>query len=725
MSTPTFTTKKRLVVMLLSVSLVAFILLLRLGYIQIVKGDELKKDVLEQWAKDIPISAKRGNILDRNGKELAVSVSSYMVDCIPADVKEPTKAAEIVAKVLDIEKDDVYKKLTKRQSIVKIARWISDEQANKLRKADLEGIVIVPDNKRYYPYGNFASYILGFTNIDNKGLYGIEKTYDKFLTGIQGRLVQNTDSFGRQLPGDVERLVEPESGLDIVLTIDETIQHIAEKAALEAQVKNKAKRVAILIMEPKTGNILAMATKPDYDPNEPRSPITEDQKQQWENLTQQQLVKEWNQIWRPYPISDNYEPGSTFKIITAAAGLEDGVVSPDSTFHCDGFVRQVKSPKPIKCWRYYRPHGTQTFVEGAENSCNEVFVEVGLRLGKDKMYEYVKNFGFGEKTGIDLNSEAYGIVTPVNYIKEVKLATMSFGQGISVTPIQLITAVSAVANGGKLMEPKLVKELKDQDGNVVHEFKPEVRREVISKETSDTMLEILRSVVDNGTGRNAYSPGYRVGGKTGTAQKVIDGRYASGKYIASFSAIAPTDDPKITVLVMIDEPSTGMYYGGLIAAPVAGQVVKETLDYLDLELKFTQEELEKELKKKVIVPDITGKDLNDASKTLSGLGFKYIVNSSGVEKSLIVTDQFPKPNTEVNKGSKIELYVELKTEKIETVIVPNLKGRSSKEVIEILNNLSLRFRFDGNGVVINQEPDPGKEVDFNSLIEVQFQETSW
>nr|WP_207753469.1 penicillin-binding transpeptidase domain-containing protein [Sporosalibacterium faouarense] len=711
--------------MLLAVSVVVFGLMMRLGYIQIVRGQGLKDEALEQWAKDIPIGPKRGAIYDRNGKELAVSISSYQVDCIPADVNEPERSAEIISTILDLDKEDVLSDLTKRQSIVKIKRWISDEEADELREADLDGIVIVPDNKRYYPYGNFASYILGFTDYDNKGLYGVERTYDKYLTGTPGRLIKNTDSLGRQLPGDVERLVEPESGLNAVLTIDETIQHIAEKAALEAQVKNKAKRTAVIIMEPKTGNVLAMSTKPDFDPNNPREPVTEEQKQEWAQLSQEQLIKEWNSIWRPYTISDNYEPGSTFKIITAAAGLEEGVVTKDSTFHCDGYVRQVKSPKPIKCWRYYNPHGTQTFVEGAENSCNEVFVEVGLRLGKDKMYEYVREFGFGDKTGIDLTSEAYGLVIRPEYIKEVNLATMSFGQGIAVTPIQLVTAMSAVANGGELMEPRIVKELRDQNGELVHEFKPEVKKRVISKETSDTMMEILRSVVDNGTGGNAYTAGYRVGGKTGTAQKVVDGRYASGKYIASFAAIAPTDDPEIAVLVIIDEPSTGVYYGGLIAAPVAGEVVKETLDYLDVELKYTAEELEEELKKKVIVPDVTGKDLNEAAEMLAGQGFKYTTQESGAKGSLIIVDQFPKANTEVNKGSKIELYTQDKVEVEDTIIVPNLKGQSPEKVIETLNEMNLRFKFNGNGLVMDQVPKPGTEVKFNSLIEVEFQKRDW
>ncbi len=722
MSSPTISTKKRLIFLLFAVSFIVFGLMIRLGYLQIVYGENLKNQASEQWAKDIPIMPKRGIIYDRNGKELTINISAYMVDCVPADIINPRKTANVVAKILNMDDEEIYKKITKKQSVVKVIQWIGEEEADALRKADLKGIIIVPTNKRYYMYGNFASHILGFTDIDNIGLYGIERTYDKYLTGTPGRLIQNTDSLGRQLPGDAERLIEPESGLNAVLTIDETIQFIAEKAALEAQVKNKAKKVAIIVMEPNSGDILAMASKPDYDPNKPRTAVDDEVNEKWATLPEQQLIKEWNEVWRPYPISDNYEPGSTFKIITAAAGLEEKVVTPDSPFYCDGFVRQVKSPKPIKCWRYYRPHGAQTFVEGVQNSCNEVFVEVGLRLGKEKMHEYIKAFGFGDKTGIDLNSEAYGIVSRPEYIKEVNLATMSFGQGIAVTPIQLVTAVSTVANGGELMEPRLVKKLVDQDGNVVHEFAPEVKRRVISKETSNTMLQILNSVVSEGTGKNAYVPGYRVGGKTGTAQKVIDGRYASGKYIASFAAIAPTDDPQIVVLIVIDEPSTGIYYGGLIAAPVAGQVVGEVLDYLEIEQVFTEKELNEKNNKKVSVPDVKGKSLKDAARILGSLGFKYSTETLDVDENADVLEQFPKPNTNVNKGSNIELYVQTKRNETNKVVVPNLTGQSPQEVIEILNNLSLRFKFDGNGVVADQQPKPGTEVDFNSLIEVEFNE---
>ncbi|WP_069650157.1 stage V sporulation protein D [Caloranaerobacter ferrireducens] len=720
MSSPTISTKKRLIAMLLLVSIASLSLTIRLGYLQIVKGEELKKLALEQWTRDIPVKAKRGVIFDRKGKKLAISVSADTVWCRPADIKNPKETAEILAEVLNLDEDNVYKKITSRQSVVKIKMWISKDEADILRSKKLSGIEIVDDNKRYYPYGNFAAYILGFTDIDNVGLYGIEKTYNKYLTGTPGRWIKTADAVGRQLPYANEKLYEPKDGLSVVLTIDETIQHFAEKAALEALVKNKAKRVSIIIMEPKTGDILAMASKPDYDPNNPREPLDEDTKKQWEGLSQKELIKKWYDMWRNFPINDVYEPGSTFKIITAAAGLEENVVTPESQFYCDGFITSVKGAR-LKCWRWYNPHGSETFVEGVQNSCNEVFVAVGQRLGKERMYKYIKAFGFGEKTGIELTGEQSGIIPRgPEYMKEVNLATISYGQGIAVTPIQLITAISAVANGGNLMKPRIVKELVDSKGNVVHEFKPVVKRKVISKDTSKTLLSILETVVSSGTGKKAYVPGYRIGGKTGTAQKVINGRYAEGKYIASFVAIAPVNDPKITVLVVIDEPSNGEYYGGRIAAPVAGQVVKDILNYLDVEPQFTEDEQKDNNKKIVTVPEVRNLTIKEAANKLKKFGLDYNTETLDIQKNALVIDQFPLPGTKVKKGSMIDLYVYSRRKEDSKIVVPNLKGKTMEEVTELLNNLNLRFKFKGNGVAKSQYPAAGTMVEFNSLVEVEF-----
>lgn len=721
MSLPTTSTKKRLIFALFTISLIIFFLLSRLVFLQIVKGEELKKGALEQWTRGIEIKPKRGIIYDRTGKKLALSVSSYTVWCTPADVENPRETAEKLAKILDMDEDILYEKITKNQSVEKIKQWISKEEALQLRSENIKGINIIDDNKRYYPYGNFAAHILGFTDIDNNGLYGIERTYNKYLKGVPGKWIKTTDSIGRELPNTNQKIYEAKDGLSVVLTLDETIQHFAEKAALENLIINKAKNVSILVMDPNTGDILAMATKPDYNPNNPREPLDEDTKKEWEGLSQEELQKKWYDMWRNFPINDSYEPGSTFKIITAAAGLEEGVVTPESQFYCGGYITDIPGVT-LKCWRYYNPHGSETFVEGVQNSCNVVFVDVGRRLGKERMIKYIKGFGFGERTGIDLLGEQAGLI-PQNpeTMREVRLATISYGQGIAVTPIQLITAVSAVANGGNLMEPRLVDRLVDKDGNVIHQFEPKVRRKVISKQTSETLLGILETVVSEGTGKKAYVPGYRVAGKTGTAQKVIDGKYASGKYVSSFVAVAPADDPKIAVLVVIDEPSNGAYYGGMIAAPVAAEIVENTLKYLNVEPKYTEEEEEK-YNKLVLVPDVRNKTINEAANILSKVGLKYNTETLEVKENSVVIDQFPLPNTSINKGSFVDLYVNEKRREYNKIVLPDLTGNTKEEAITTLNKMGLTYKISGNGIVSNQFPKAGTEVDSSQIIEIELED---
>lgn len=594
MASSTVSIKRRLIAMIIIVFLIMLGLITRLGYLQIVKGEELKKETLEQSTRDIQVKAKRGIIYDRKGKKLATSISNYTVRCWPSVIEDEDKReySKKIADILEMDEEQVYKIITSNRDSLELKRWIDKEKAEVLRNERLDGIEIEDDIKRYYPYGKFAANLLGNTNRDSIGQYGIERTYNKYLTGTPGRWIKAVDGKKRELPNNYGRLYEPVDGLNVVLTIDEAIQHFAEKAAQEALVANKAKRVSILVMEPKTGDMLAVASLPEYDPNN-RNELLYDPKQPWISLSEEQIdqwnKQEWKQkesilfdSWKNFAIDGIYEPGSTFKIITAAAGLEENVVTPESKFYCDGYVTQVKGAN-IKCWRYYRPHGEQTLIEGLQNSCNEVIVDIGLRLGKESLYKYIKAFGFGEKTDIDVNGEEAGIVRSPENMREVNLATVSFGQGISVTPIQLITAVSSLANDGNLIEPRVADKLVDQEGNIVQTFEPKVKRKVISKETSDTMLEILESVVSEGSGKNAYLPGYRVGGKTGTAQKIKDGKYEDGYYIASFVGIAPVNDPKIAVLVIIDEPAgTEDYQGGKIAAPVAREVIKDTLNYLDV-----------------------------------------------------------------------------------------------------------------------------------------------
>ncbi|WMM23361.1 penicillin-binding transpeptidase domain-containing protein [Tissierella sp. MB52-C2] len=719
MARPSYSSKKRLLFVLGLVMFISTFLIGRLGYLQIVKGEELKKGALEQWTKGITIKSKRGIIYDRKGKKLAVSVSASTVWASPADIKDPDKTAKEVARILNLDEEQVYSKITKKIGTEKLKQWITREEAQELRKLKLSGIEIVDDNRRYYPYGNFASYVLGFTNIDNNGLEGIEQTYDKYLTGTPGKWVKTTDAASRQLPFDGEKIYEASDGLSVVLTIDEIIQHFAEKAAEEAARATQAKNVSVIVMEPQTGDILALTTKPDYDPNEPRVPLNEETKRQWDNLSQEELQKRWYDMWRNFAISDAYEPGSTFKIITAAAALEENVIKPETHFYCNGFVRDIKGAV-LKCSRWYNPHGSLNFIEGMNTSCNVVFVDVGRKVGKERFLKYIKAFGFGEKTEIELNGEQAGIVpSNAENVKEINLATMSYGHGIAVTPLQLINAVSAVANGGNLMTPRLVKELIDDDGKVVESFPPEVKRKVISESTSKTMLELLENVVRDGTGTSAYIPGFRVGGKTGTAQKIIDGKYAPGKYIGSFVAVAPADDPKVAILVIVDEP-VGQYYGGTVAAPVAKSVLEETLSYLEVAPKFTKDEKEM-VSETVTVPDIIGKNIGEAGKILTDLELKYTTEYSDLTSESIIIDQFPLPKIQVQKGSIIDLY--LNVESGEKIIMPDLTSKTKAEVIKILDDLNLNYELKGEGKVRSQTPAPGLQIPIDEKIEVEFGDT--
>jgi stage V sporulation protein D (sporulation-specific penicillin-binding protein) len=554
-----------------------------------------------------------------------------------------------------MEYDEVLEKITSNYSYIVLKKWVTDEQAEKIREQELSGINVIEDNKRVYPYGNFAPHILGFTNVDQDGLYGIEATFNEYLTGVPGRMVVNTDANGRELPFGYNEYYDSEDGDGVVLTIDEVIQHYAESAAEKVKNDYKAKRATIIVMDPKTGDVLAMTSKPDYDPNDPKIPIDETVKKEWETLDDKSLQEAWFDMWRNPAVNDIYEPGSTFKLITTAVALEENKATLESTYFCDGFVRQIKGER-IKCWRYYRPHGEQTLSEAIQNSCNDALAQMGLDIGKDIFYKYVKSFGFEEKTGIDLNGEALGLIKEPANMKDVDVVTQAFGQGVAVTPIQLVTAVSAIANGGDLLEPKIVKEFIDEDGNVVKHFDTIIRRNVISKETSQKMLQIMKDSAEAGT-KQAYRAGYRIGGKSGTAQKVIDGRYVEGKYISSFVGVAPVDDPKAVVLVMVDEPDKTIgSYGSIVAGPVAADLLENIMKYYDVEPVYTEEELGKVAAQTVTVPEILGLTVKEATDKLIRVGLESNITVE-VDENTLVKSQFPKAGEKVVKGSVVTMIL--------------------------------------------------------------------
>lgn len=649
--------RKRLVIVMVLACSLFLGLIFRIGYLQLVKGEWLSTKASEQQTREIPIEAKRGTIYDTNMKELAVSVTKYTVWCKPVEVKDAKKTSEELAKILDEKYDDIYKKVNKKNmALVKVKRWIDDDTADKITKAGLSGIWVAEDNQRYYPYGNFASYVLGHTSADSTGVAGIELKYDSVLKGTSGKLIVSTDAAGKEIPQGSEQYYEPTTGNGLVLTVDEVIQHYCEKAAQKAYEENNASKVTIIAMDPKTGDIKAMVKKPDYDPNTPTKAIYPAYEELLEECkSDNEKIKAYSTMWRNTAVSDTYEPGSTFKLITSASGLEEGVVKQDDKFTCSGSV-MVEGQK-IKCWRSYRPHGAETFKQGVQNSCNPVFVEVGRRLGVAKMYDYIEAFGLDKKTGIDLPGEAGSIMYKEKDVGPVELATISFGQSISVTPIQLITAVCSIVNDGNRMEPRLVKAYTDNKGNITKEVDPVQVKQVISKETSAQMREIMESVVTDGGGKIAYLPGYRLGGKTGTAQKVINGSYAQGHYVCSFIGMAPADDPEIVVLAIVDEPTGVMQFGSTTAGPIIKEVMSNTLKYLGVEPEYTEEEKSENIKNKVSVPDVRGLTIEDATKVLEEAKLEAnIDNDVDIKEGTIIKDMFPKPGVSVNEGSLISIY---------------------------------------------------------------------
>ncbi len=579
-------TKKRIIIFFCLINLVLLALVFRIGWIQIIKGEEYIELAQQQQIRDETILAKRGLIYDRNGNELALNVSNYTLWGNPNKIIKSKNKDKIISKLLSIlpisENDLGNMLLTKKSNLVKVMSDLDKSTSDKIKAENLDGLWIERNSTRYYPEGNFASHIIGHTTADNRGLSGIELKYDKYLSGLPGRWIRTTDAVGRELPYGYQEYHAPTPGLNVVLTIDEVIQHFVEEAINKALADTKAKRVMGIVMDPRSGDILAMATTPSYDPNNPRTPVDKSLVKNYNILDNEDKQIIWNKMWRNPIISDTYEPGSTFKLITAAAGLEESAVEPNSLFYDKGYI-EVSGVK-LKCWRYYNPHGEQTFAEAVQNSCNPVFVEVAQRLGLDTYYKYIENFGFINPTGIDLPGESSGIIQPKSQVGPVELGTISYGQGISVTPLQLITAISSIGNSGRLMQPKIVKELVDDSGEIVKRYEPKMLRQILSEKTAKELLLIMESVVSEGSGKNAAIPGYRIGGKTGTADKVINGQYADGKVYSSFVGLAPIDDPKLSVLIIIDEPQ-GEHFGSLTAAPVVHDILSDTFRYLEIEPK--------------------------------------------------------------------------------------------------------------------------------------------
>ena len=650
------TNKKRIAIGFIIIAALMVLLAFRVAWIQVVNANEMTQKAVDQQTSDIPIEAKRGTIYDRNGKELATSVTCYSVWARPAQLAESKqnkgidKIAEDLASVLEMDAADVKTKITKNQALVKVAQYLEKEDADKVRELKIAGIELSEDTRRYYPLGNFASQLLGSVTVDNTGRTGIELEYDQYLSGVSGRWVKNTDVAGNELVDGSEEYYEAKDGLNVVLTIDEAIQYYVEKALQEGMEKTDAEKIMCLVMNPKTGEILASAVTPGFDPNNATEPADEAAKEAYDALPEDEKISYLNKMWRNPIVSDTYEPGSTFKLITASSALEEKVISQTETFTCN--TKITIAGVTLHCWSS-RDHGTQTIKQALGNSCNPALATVAGKMGVDTFYKYIDMYGITERTGVDYPGETGSIMYNSDDVGPVELATMGYGQSISLTPIQLLTAVSAIGNDGILLQPRYVKSLTDSDGKVVKEYKAKEVRRVISEETAAEMREAMEYVVSDGGAGVAKITGYRIGGKTGTANKVENGKYGD-YYYSSFLGMAPMDDPKIAILVVVDSPK-GSYYGSLTAGPIAKSILQDTLRYLNVEPEYTEEELAAIEGNYTIVPDVVGTEYSEAVGIVAGQSLTYN-KREGAGEEFIVAAQYPAAGTKVKRGSEVYLY---------------------------------------------------------------------
>ena len=582
----TLSNKKKMVKVMFISFLILIFLIGRLAFLQFFDGNRLQVLAYEQQVQQRAINAKRGTIYDSTGKyELAVSSTVFSITVNPTNIskEDKEKVSKALAEIFELDYEKVLKKVSKRSSIETIVKKVEEEKADKLREWMIannieKGINIDEDTKRYYPYSNLASQFIGFCGSDNQGLDGIEAKYNEILAGKNGAIYRATDATGEKIGEDGENYTAPIDGKGIKLSIDMTIQSIVEKHLAEACIDNKCTDGGnIVAMNPKTGDILAMATYPSYNLNEPYTINNEELKQNWENIEQKEKTKALQGMWRNKAISDTYEPGSVFKLITASASLEEGITDTDNSgeFCCTGGI--TVGGARIKCWRYYRPHGSESLRQGLMNSCNPVFIGLGQKLGVNTYYSYLNKFGLLSKTGINLPGEANSIFVKQEKCGPVELATISFGQRFEITPIQLVTAISSIVNGGNLLTPRVVKSVIDTKTGEEQEIPVDTRATSISKKTSEKVLSMMESVVAEGTGKNAKVEGFRVGGKTGTSEDGVN----TGKYVTSFCGVAPIEDPQIVCLVTLYNPTgEGGHQGGGVAAPVGGKVLGEVLPYL-------------------------------------------------------------------------------------------------------------------------------------------------
>lgn len=696
--------RKRVLTLLVLLIFLFGVLVCRIAYLTTARSAELTSRGVRQWTREGTVYARRGNILDTNGQTLVMSATAYIVSVEPGKVQDVQAFARAISPILGLSEEKVAEKASQRgKSSVTLKRQVSRETADQLRQlkqskdaetaAAASALLFDEDVRRVYLRGAFLTQTLGLVNVDGVGQSGLEQQYETLLRGEAGRSMRSVDGKARPIYDSGNLYIEPQDGSTIRLTIDATIQEIVEKAMRECYEVNKAQAVHALVMDVYTGAVLAMCSKPDYDPNDPP-------REQLDAL---------QSLMRIRLISDSYEPGSTFKILTAAAALDSGVTTPEDGFYCSGKIKV--DGDTIKCWG--SPHKAETMAQALQNSCNPVFVELALRMGAQRFYQYLHAFGLGSKTNIDLQGEESGILIPVNSVKNVDLARIGFGQSVAVTPVQLLTAACSVINGGRLMRPYLLKEAVSPDGTVLYRTSPKVVSTPISEETSLTMRKLLEDVVAVGGAKNARIPGYRIGGKTGTAQVYKDGRIVRNVHIGSFLGFAPADDPRIALLVIVDEADTPVDYGGTTAAPFARQILEDVLPYLGYQPD------EGEDSEPVQVPDVTGQPLWEARRTLSSMGLK-VLDDGGSGR---VTAQMPSAGATLRNGGQMMLYTydEALPETETLVCVPDVSGKSIASAASLLRQRGLEMEIDGSGFAVSQEPAAGSFLTPDSVVLVHFE----
>ncbi|MDF2800123.1 MAG: Peptidoglycan glycosyltransferase [Anaerocolumna sp.] len=644
------TFNKRNVVIIVTVVIVAaFLLTFRLGYLMIIKSEEYALQAEELHERERAIKAERGTIYDKNGIAIATNKPVSTISVIFRQIKEPEQVIKVLCDKLGLSEAYVRKRVEKVSSIERIKSNVDKEIADEIREFKLDGVMVDEDYKRYYPYGSLASKVIGFSGSDNQGIIGLEVEYEDYLKGSDGTILTLTTAYGVEIENAAEDRIEPIAGNDLYTSLDVNIQKYAEQAALKIMQAKNANNVKLILMNPQNGELYAMVNVPEFDLNDPYT-LTDNMLKGIDksSLTEKQTTDLLNNMWRNASISDTYEPGSTFKIITATAALEEKVVKLNDTFFCPGY--KVVEDRRIRCHKV-GGHGSETFVDGIKNSCNPVFMELGARVGVTNMYKYFDRLGLFRKTGVDLPGEARSIMHKPENIGAVELATISFGQSFQITPLQLLVAASAVVNGGNIVTPHFGVEVKSREGYTVKTFNYEGATEVVSKETSELMKELLEAVVSDGTGTKAYLPGFRIGGKTATSEKLPR---SSNKYISSFIGFAPSDNPQIIGIVLIDEP-TGIYYGGTIAAPVISEVYDNVLPYLGITPKYSEEEVKEFNIGKIEMPNLVGLKKTEINKAVKEYEFRDIYYMNEGES---VMEQFPLAGDMINKNSDLILYLE-------------------------------------------------------------------